>query len=394
MSRRWLCVSCWRRLPAGELRYRPAEAQSDLPEWMRPPRVEELRPLSELGRRGLGRLLAEDDGPVPEGVTPYCACGQPLTARAALAGGEEMGLGFAGPRSSGKTLLTLTAVRELNGHRIGGEPVGLLGIGPTAARFRALTHRLFDEHRRPEPTLPEAARTRPGEGDQSNFCWEVFAGRSADRLGLLTVYDLAGETWRLPSHERRERLDRYLGLLTSLVLLVDGAAVGADLGLDARDAWVKSGQPAVSGAEDEEWLSAILDRIGARSREVDLAITLSKADLLWDEPAWRALRPADGGEAAVAEEGVTAAGGEPPDDGRREAIAEALDRSGRGGLVRAAESHFRSVELFAVSSLGFRPAPADVGEDDSLLRPVSPRGVVEPLVWLLGQRLRELAPAR
>lgn len=398
MSRRYLCLACWRRLPQGEALARAAADDPAVPAWMRAPGEGELRPAGAARGRGLAGLLLDDEPPPADGADLFCPCGAPLTARSALEGEEELGLGFAGPRAAGKTLLTLAAVRALDGARVDGERVSLFGVGDTPRRFRELAADFLHEHRQAEATRlePPPEQLVHGTGEITHLAWELFAGRGRERAGLVAIYDLAGETWGLPAHERRERFDRYLGLVTSLVFVVDGASVAADLGLDPRDAWDPEPRRGDGGARDEEWLGAVLDRLGGRAREVDLAVALTKGDLLWEEPRWAELRPepaaeADGpagGEDAGSEEALARV------EARSAAVAAAIEESGRAGLLRAAEAHFREVALFGVSSLGFRPGPGDVDAAGRLLRAPRPAGVIEPLLWLLGRRVRALRGRR
>jgi hypothetical protein len=453
VSRRYLCLACWRRLPQGEALARASAKDQAVPAWMRAPGEGALRPVGAGRGRGLAGLLLDDEPPAADGVDLFCPCGAPLTARSALDGEEELGLGFAGPRAAGKTLLTLAAVRALDGARVDGERVSLFGVGDTPRRFRELAADFLHEHRQAEATRlePPPEQLVHGTGEITHLAWELFAGRGRERAGVVAVYDLAGETWGLPAHERRERFDRYLGLVTSLVFVVDGASVAADLGLDPRDAWDPEPRRGDGGARDEEWLGAVLDRLGGRAREVDLAVALTKGDLLWEEPRWAGLRPeaaADGpaggedaGSGAVREAADDDEGGEGaasggagrdgaaarrPDRGdaragdehapqrragrrrsaahddfaaeraavRSAAVAAAIEESGRAGLLRAAEAHFREVALFGVSSLGFRPGPGDVDAAGRLLRAPRPAGVIEPLLWLLGRRVRVLRGRR
>lgn len=426
MSRRYLCLACWRRLPQGEALARAGADDAAVPAWMRAPGAGELRPVGEARGRGLAGVLLDDEPPPADGADLFCACGAPLTARSALEGAEELGLGFAGPRAAGKTLLTLAAVRALDGARVAGERVSLFGVGDTPRRFRELAGDFLHEHRQAAATHPEPPPEQlvHGSGEITHLAWELFAGRGRERAGLVAVYDLAGETWGLPAHERRERFDRYLGLVTSLVFVVDGASVAADLGLDPRDAWDPEPRRGDGGARDEEWLGAVLDRLGGRSREVDLAVALTKGDLLWEEPRWAELRPeaAEEGGGAAGGEGAGGEGGDGEEaaaegvqrdaparreraaeddraaaervEARSAAVAAALEESGRAGLLRAAEAHFREVALFGVSSLGFRPGPGDVDAAGRLLRAPRPAGVIEPLLWLLGRRVRALRGRR
>jgi hypothetical protein len=290
-----------------------------------------------------------------------------------------LGLGFAGTVAAGKTLFFITAIAGLKNESVDSRRISLFPLSDTEERFARLVSGLLRKKEKPSESPPPDHEVRV-TGITLNFCWEVFVGgEGLPSEGLLAVHDTGGETWqKLADRQSGERFDRYLSYLSSLVFLIDGAPVAADLGLQAWDAWDQEPREGDSGAADLHVLSQLAERLGSRAPNVDVALVLSKSDLLWSSADWSALRP-DGA-------------GDEPYGGRREAVAEALRKSGRGALLDAARGYFREVELFAVSSLGFRPGPQDVDEEKHLLRAVEPVGVTNPLIWLLGQRVRGLVP--
>lgn len=285
-----------------------------------------------------------------------------------------MALGFAGPPGAGKTLLTITMVRALRGLALGDRSIGVLGVDGTEERFRALAEAFLDHGLQPHASLPEQADGPMEAFDASgNFCWELIIerGRRPTGTAFLATFDLAGETWALPPAQSAPRFDRYLGLMGSVVFLVDGASLAADLDLGVHDAWSDSAGRGDGGTAELTVMRNLIERTGPRRRQVDVALVISKADLLWDHPDWQGLRPAEGAEGTDAVAGV---------------IESLLAQSQRRDLLLAARKHFRGVELFAVSSLGFRPGRADVA-GRSLTTRVAPAGVLDPILWLLTKRL-------
>lgn len=395
MSERFLCLRCWRTPRRTEAYYQCAACDSgdtdpgaaQLPKWLPPPSAtnSERRPVADLLPPRWRRWFS--DARVPEfcpdhpksPLVLYCPCGRPLSTQSTLSG-KLSGLGFAGPRSSGKTFLTITAISalgELGSHR-GSAPrvaprrYGLLGFDGTGERFGKLTAQLLRDGTRPLPS-PEV----PGEyltedalelDAARNFAWRVYetlprAERPVPRA-VLAVYDVAGEVWGIPPHERQERLDGYLGLLGSLVFVLDGATIAADLKLATEDAWHPPDAEQGPAWTDLEWFSRVQERLGhlKRRRGTDLALVISKADHLWD--AYPELK----GEASQG------------------ALEDLLRRTGRSGIVDAGRAEFRRTKLFAASSLGFRPGPDDVDAEGRLVRCPEPIGVTAPLHWLLGER--------
>ena len=328
----------------------------------------------------------------------FCPCGASLGSNALLEGKASL-LGFAGARSAGKTVLLLSAIHQLDrAAAVGGQEISLLGVGDTEERLRGLRRRFFVDRQKPDATVPEE-ETSPA-GANNSYCWKLrtsslpsptpgslsaVAAASAEaaradareraRKGgtaqLFGIFDVAGESWRDLKRQGNGRLLRYLDLLGLLVFVVDGAALADDLGFDSRDAWNDGGPRGDLGAADLQIFSALCERLGDRTREIALAIVISKADLLWQAERFSELGP----DSALAE-------GE-----RQELISRLLKESYRGSLLPEARERFRRVGLFAASGLGFRPAADDVGQDRSLVRQPRPHGVLEPLYFLLEDSL-------
>ncbi|NJL29087.1 MAG: hypothetical protein HC897_14985, partial [Thermoanaerobaculia bacterium] len=296
-------------------------------------------------------------------------CGAPILARSLLVNGDPLGLGIAGLRGAGKTALALAMIHQLRRSKVAGQDLVLSGLGDTEARFGTLMHAFF-EGQKPGASVPEAPGADGGTQSVSNFCWELALAAQRQRPGMLLSYhDLAGETWGLEIHQNLPRFERYLRLLASLVLVVDGAAVATDLGFPARDAWNAVPRLAENGfAADHQMLATLVDRLGEHAARVNLAIVVSKVDLFWHDDRWRALQLVEGRD--------------PLGEEHQSLLKDLLIKTNRRDLVLASRHKFRNVRLFAVSSLGFRPQTADV-RDDRLTRPIEPAGVLTPLEWLL-----------
>ena len=388
---RFLCKRCWRRPTLAETYYRCPECgqAAALDDWLTPQAADGLRPTADLLRGSRWNLAAGESAGVrcpdhPESALRlFCPCQEFLPPRSHLQRGDSLGLGFVGPHGAGKTVMILTmvqALQQLPGPDAFTPRVGLLGLGDTETTFQ----KLADELRagvKPGGTTPESALlAEPAvDGAARNFCWELTlnGARRSRRWGFLAIYDVAGESWGQGADQPLEVLDRYLEICTSLVFLVDGATVARDLGLSVQDAWDPNRRAGDQGAADREWLGRLLDRLqperSARSR---LALVVSKADLLWQDERWQALRPSS---TATEEE-----------DPERQAALEStlaalLRESGRGQLLTMASGHFHEVRPFAASSLGFTPTAALL-EGKQLKEPPRPVGVVEPILWLLEGR--------
>lgn len=393
MNPSFLCLNCWRALRRDAAWFRCDPCQDvERPDWLRHQNGA-LRPVRELRPPWYRALFSGSGSGSPRcprhpdaELQLFCECRYPLSERSALRAGSALGFGIAGPRGSGKTLFMITLLHELRGLEIAGHQLGLVGLDDTEERFHRLSAELFDAGVKPDatpPEPPEPPRWTDGmEPPVNNFAWSIAlqdGRRNARSSVLLAVNDLGGETWELPRHVRHPQVDRYLDHLGSLAFLVDGMAVAADLGLETEDAWDRSPPAGDRGARTRQCFSRVVERLGRRARRSDLALVVSKADGLWDHDDWRGLHPGT-------EEGKE----EVPDDERQALLEELLRRSRSRDVLIEARLRFRSVRLFAASSLGFRPGPEDVDDRGRLRRPIEPVGVTEPVEWLLKRRLAGL----
>lgn len=395
MSLSYLCLHCWRVPKLENCLFRCPECAEpgDPLDWMRLPKTH-LRRVSELRKPFLGLPRWDDDeeegrrAPVrcpdhPQArVQLFCECEYPLADQLAVSGGLVRTLGFAGPRSVGKTVLTVAMIESLHGSQHDGKRLEIRGLADSEKRFLVQFVSPLAAGEQPSPS-PRAERrgelwSEDRNGQLSNFAWNVFASAPeapAARKGppplVLALYDLGGESWGDHQHEALEHFDRYVSLLGSLVFVIDGAAVAADLGLWQADSWQLEPPKHDGGAEDREWFGRVKDRLAGRSQDVDLALLISKADHLWEQPSLARLHPSPEG---TFEEG-------------QGLLEDVLRQSHRGALLEEGRRDFRRVGLFAASSLGFRPGPGDVDQNGRLTRPRRPAGVTEPVWWLLGERL-------
>ena len=360
------------------------------------------RPVSGKGLSTLAQWFGDGedervDGPVcdwhPEALTQlFCPCRAPLLPRSHFVRNEPVGLGIAGPRSAGKTVLLLAMMHELRRRGLQERNLGLTGLGDTEIRFGEMSRRLFKGGEKPRGTATEVPddlydpdRLPDPETVPQSFAWQLSDSVERRRPPrLLAVYDLAGETWGLGSTEGLGRLDRYLSLLSSMIFVVDGAAVAHDLGWEGTDAWDQSaGERWDDGATDRQWLSTLIDRMGDRTRQSDLAMVITKADLLWRQPEWSALKPKENQSSSRdSQEGADPEAEKSAED----LLEDLLERSHRRDLIHSARRNFRNLRLFATSSLGFSPTAEDI-VDHRLRRPLQPLGALDALEWLLSTHL-------
>ncbi len=367
MKKSFLCMTCWRMVNLEQAFYECPECQDTDDLWSRG--EEQRRPVSELKPAWWKRL----PGDPQELRCPYhreatirifCACGSELLPSNALQNQRPTGVGVAGSVASGKTTLLVAMIESL--HREAELLVSLLGLGSTEKRFAEISRRILQEGRLPEPTQSA------GTSSQEHYAWEVLVGQKAGRsrsARLLSIYDVAGESWENLADEESTNLDRYLGQLGAVALILDGATVADDLEVEFSVPSIERPRRGDRGALDRRILRQLVDRtrMGSTQRP-RLALVVSKLDFIWDLEAYRTLDPAAAGAVEGAE--------------RQQLVRELLVQSGRKPLIMAAEKHFKTVGLFAVSSLGYRPTKTGDG-DLQLDQPMQPQGVVDLLLWLL-----------
>ncbi len=367
----FLCLSCWRIVSLLDAYYQCPICQYNPDPF---PRGDEgPHPVRDLKRSFWRRLTGEPPLLMckwhPETQYRfYCECGSELSRSMRLKDDRPLGVGVVGSTASGKTTLLVTMIDGIN--RQTDTPVGLLGLRDTEERFAAFSRPLLHEHR----PLDATSRT---ESDRAHFAWEVLE-RQRPRLArsarLLAVHDVPGETWETLAGEDSEKLNRYLSRLGSLALILDGATVASDLGIEPHETWLDRLRPGDHGAVDRIVLRQLIERLDAKAaRRMRVALVVSKLDLIWDNEYYRALR-------------LSADSSLPQGEEHEQLVQDMISRSGRNQLILAAEKHFGEVREFAVSSFGFRPTISAAGEELSLDRPIQPQGVVDLLLWLLNLR--------
>jgi len=366
MSEVYLCLKCWLQTPASELTYLcPACGQQPVAQNPVLGRVAGLRKVKQ-AKRGLRRLSSVQLHDVrcprhPELLQSFrCECTAEIRPDAAIktGPGSTLGIGIVGSSGVGKTLMMLSALhdmREANG-------VHLLGIGDTDVRFAGLYEEFFSGGIRPKLTRP---------GDTGGFGWRARSPGDAD-VGdrLLLMNDLPGQFWSGEELKGDMPAARFMELLHKIVLVLDGAGIAADLGLPTTDAWNQEPRVPTRGFKDSALLGNLLNNLGEhRIRNMDLAIAVSKGDLLWEHDRWAPLLESsrNGGSSRV-----------------NSAVLELLEASGRSGLLTYA-SKFRHCEPFAFSSLGFRPDEShlDSANGSVLKQSPTPIGAAAPIRWLL-----------
>jgi hypothetical protein len=376
MNNLFLCLYCWQKTRAADLIFTcpicasPEGSKHPLDRGVGPRRVKRVVPW---WRRSSGIRLHGVRCPIHRDTlaTFSCpTCHRPVRPDAMIRDRHMVGLGVAGYKSSGKTTMMLGALPELGVGGGSGRAFHVLGIGSTDLRFREA----HDEFYRVRSKSKLTSQHEVLEG----FGWRTRAADDPDDAEqLLVMSDLAGQFWSGEgenglNREARERVDRYTGLLDKMVLVLDGAQIAADLGLQGDDAWDTDPRTRTNGFNDTAVLGNLLGRFGdARASEIELALAVSKGDLLWD--TWKELQDsAENGEMLL-------------DDAP---VRELLERSKRGALITWAKQ-FKDHRAFIFSSLGFRPEETDIDpENGTLLRPPSPVGVSAPIRWLIDPSAR------
>jgi hypothetical protein len=356
LSARYLCLRCWRQIAARDLtltcdlcdretdhpllRYRPRTVKSVL-RWRRFFRVN----------------LSKQRCPAHPGLraTLRCICSAPVYETVRIARGDRMlALGVVGTSGAGKTMMMLAALHQMGK---AGVEHRLLGIGDTNKRIWELQNRVFNERLKPEKTA---------EVSQDGFGWRIRGEGmppSADRL--LVMQDLDGNIWTGDAKSKQEEISRYLDLLGKVVLVLDGAQIAADLGLGTGDDW-EAAVPGTRGFDDNIVLDYLLNTLGSRTGQMDLALAVSKGDLMWDQPDWTGLRRT----ATPYNRAVV-----------NPLISEMLIASGRANVVEFAKQ-FRHTHQFIFSGIGFRPV-VQYGSQGMLIRAPDPIGADGPIRWLL-----------
>jgi hypothetical protein len=314
--------------------------------------IHRLDPASEIAARG-----AQDADLVcaihrRERLDLFCGtCRQPLSSHALL--GERSVVAILGGVGSGKTSLLWVLRDRLRSSN--GVPVKIRQpIGDTDQQLDQAVADLF--------TTGRARATPVTDAVIRNYAWELVTTTKPRQSALMAFHDAAGEVWQQPEQlprERNARFYRYLDLVEGIIFLIDGQQLADALAKDGRRR--AGADPAA--AQEIAIIDAIDRRMAARAGDIPIAVTISKADVLWSDERWSAFKPDSG----ASRETIAAA------------VRELLTLTGRSGMIEELESAFSTVTYFALSAFG-RDVPAG---QPLLLDDVTPVRVEEPLLSLI-----------
>ncbi|HEV7763771.1 MAG TPA: hypothetical protein VGQ76_02100, partial [Thermoanaerobaculia bacterium] len=193
--------------------------------------------------------------------------------------GAQSIVALVGDTASGKTSLLWVLTERLRQNTASGVRIRQ-PIGDSDTQL-ARAMREIVEHGGPRPTPMTDADVR-------NYAWELMTKDVAREGWLIAFHDAAGELWRdlgQLSRDRYERFYRYLNLTGSIILAIDGDRVLEGLDLQTRGGVAS---PALRAAEAHEItiVDELARRVRARAQPIPVAVTLTKADMLWDRPEW------------------------------------------------------------------------------------------------------------
>lgn len=182
--------------------------------------------------------------------------------------------------------------------------------------------------------------------------------QGSGRSRALYAYDVAGEVY---GAEDKVRGLRFLARSAGIAMLVDPFSIPR-VAAEKEQELAQQGEHILPSSEAPDDVLArllgTLQEAGVETEKMPLAVILAKVD-------------ACGIEQEIAALSQTA--------GSQEGVHAWLLANGAGNLVRTIEQHFQQVGWFAVSALGRMPDPEDK-------TPFSPRGAIEPLLWILARR--------
>lgn len=342
----YLCKDCWMAHEAATLlaRCKICEVNSG---------IHRLDPASEVAARGAR------DRPDPvcaihphEPLDLFCGtCRQPLSSHALL--GERSVVAILGGVGSGKTSLLWVLRDRLRSSN--GVPVKIRQpLGDTDQQLDQAVADLF---------LTGRARATPAtDAVTRNYAWELVTTTRPRESAVMAFHDAAGEVWQnleqLP-REGNARFYRYLDLIGGIIFLIDGQRLAETLAEGSRRR--AAADPAA--AQEIAIIDALDRRAAGRAQEIPIAVTISKADVLWSDERWSAFKPDSGASRETIEA----------------AVRELLTLTGRGDMIEDLQSAFSAVTYFALSAFGRDlPAGQEVSLDD-----IAPARVEEPLLSLI-----------
>lgn len=291
---------------------------------------------------------------------PDPACAQALEQ--AHTESRKLFVPVTGAKSVGKSAFLYTALRELVEHRAGELGLSHGFVESATERDYQRARDQFARGRRPDVTMDALPRAltlrleRPGQSPR-----------------VLYLYDPAGEAF---ADTQGTVLHRYQEYLSGLVFLVDPFAIPAvaDEYRTRLAAHADALRPSTVPVEDTfaRILIGMEEFFGLRKGErirVPVAVVLNKADAFDLEDR-------------VGERAVDARMAVAPAGASREAVRDGLVRDqlrawGEGPFVQQLETRCAKVRYFTCSSLGRMPDGTD--------RAFQGRGVLEPLMWIIGE---------
>jgi len=296
---------------------------------------EKLPTLDLLGRNRLTRLCG--------------GCKRPLI-HSSLGELPEWPVAVVGGAGAGKTVFLLQATRQL-GERLA-ERRGALRIDAAAQEAGYRSQMATLDRGQVVAKTAEAAQAIG-----------LAVRMPPRRRCLLYLFDAPGEDFATMRRFGQKQVVRHLH---GIVLLVD------PFSLPALTVYAERSGGALQASRTPlrdvvhnliQTVNLMLLRSPHDRCDIPAAVVLSKPDALpeRDHPCLADLCPVNGHR---------------PDEARSARCREALERLGEAASVRALEQKFTRLRYFACTALGRLPDPRDV-------RPFEPRGVAEPLLWLL-----------
>lgn len=291
----------------------------------------------------------------------FCGeCRRPLSPRTLF--NDRSVIAVLGATGSGKTSLLWVLNQRLRGAN--GLPLQIRqSLGDSDEQLEQAVRDLY--------ISGQARATARQDAIARNYAWELMTTlQRPRRSALVAFHDAAGEVWndldRLP-REEFERLYRYLDLVGSVIFLIDGERLAETLaGAQGRRPTAQAQQ---AEAQEIAILDAIERRLKLRRSETPVAVVISKADVLWDDPRWAVFR----GESDAPLADVQAA------------ARALLEAAGRGAIVNAFDQVFGATGYFAVSAFGRSVVAGEPLAFDT----IRPARIEEPLLALIGDEVAD-----
>lgn len=345
-----LCKDCWLRHDASTLLATCKQCVANT-------KIERPEPLVTIGGAGpfprSGPLVCKKHPTEPLDI--YCReCRGALSPRSLI--GSEGVVALAGDTLSGKTSLLWVISERLRQASASGVYIRA-AIGNSDQEMKRAVRSTFSRG--------QIAPTQPHDADIRNYAWEIVLPSSASTV--IAFHDAAGELWSglatLP-RTSYEMFYRYLDLAGSMVFAIDGERLMESIET-AANGGVSTPEAREAQTHELAIVDAIARRVRARGVRMPLAAVVTKADRLWQQPAWSLFHPGNG---ATSEE-------------IHAAVRDLLLAAGRKTLMDAIDDAFSPVHYCAVSAFGHAVVPP------LRIEALRPARVEEPLLALLDGRV-------